>query len=104
MWIQSEFNFLRLQINITQYTFVYVLNIRMLTTSTFRAKALRREVSKPLLFTFILKRIGIIFFNGGLTVTSRPGASEERAWLRSCGIALLKPSSFPGPFGGARPA
>jgi hypothetical protein len=25
MWSQSEFNFLRLQINITEYTFVYVL-------------------------------------------------------------------------------
>jgi hypothetical protein len=28
MWSQSEFDFLRLQINITEYTFVYVLRNR----------------------------------------------------------------------------
>jgi hypothetical protein len=39
MWSQSEFNFLRLQINITEYTFVYVLRW-MLTSKTLLFYAL----------------------------------------------------------------
>jgi hypothetical protein len=63
MWSQSEFNFLRLQINITEYTFVYVLRWMLTTTSN------------PVRSDFIGKNYALRIFCAWMQ-DDRPGCGE----------------------------
>jgi hypothetical protein len=59
MWSQSELNFLRLQINITEYTFVYVLRW-MLTITTRDIEHVRNMQVEP--YTVLHDRLTQLLF------------------------------------------